>query len=51
MRPLTAAEVNAQYPNLGQVMRKLKLEIVNVMPYDEYGGCNSSRLYRQVGSL
>jgi hypothetical protein len=36
---LTEAEVNARYSNLGELMHKLKLKIVNVLPYDEYGRC------------
>jgi hypothetical protein len=41
--PLTEAEVNARYSDLGPLMRKLKLKIVNVLPYDEYGRCKDSR--------
>ena len=41
--PLTEAEVNARYSDLGALMGKLKLKIVNVLPYDEYGRCRDSR--------
>jgi hypothetical protein len=41
--PLTEAEVDARYSDLGALMRKLKLKIVNVLPYDEYGRCKDSR--------
>jgi hypothetical protein len=41
--PLTEAEVDARYFDLGALMRKLKLKIVNVLPYDEYGRCKDSR--------
>lgn len=40
--PLTEAEVDARYSDLGALMRKLKLKIVNVLPYDEYGRCKDS---------
>jgi hypothetical protein len=41
--PLTAAQVDTRYPNLSKLMHKLNLEIVNVLPYDEYGRCKESR--------
>jgi hypothetical protein len=41
--PLTEAEVDARYSDLGALMRKLKLKIVNVLPYDEYGRCKDAR--------
>jgi hypothetical protein len=41
--PLTEAEVDARYSDLGALMRKLKLKIVNTLPYDEYGRCKDSR--------
>jgi len=41
--PLTEAEVDVRYSDLGALMRKLKLKIVNVLPYDEYGRCRDSR--------
>jgi hypothetical protein len=40
--PLTAAQVDTRYPYLGELMRKLKLEIADVLPYDEYGRCKNS---------
>ena len=40
--PLTAAEVDKQYPKLGELMRTLKLQIVDVLPYDEFGRCKDS---------
>jgi hypothetical protein len=41
--PLTEAEVDSRYPDLGALRRKLKLKIVDVLPYDEYGRCTDSR--------
>ena len=49
--PLTEAEVNARYSDLGALMRKLKLKIVNVLPYDEYGRCTDSRSASQKSSF
>jgi hypothetical protein len=49
--PLTEAEVNARYSDLGPLMRKLKLKIVNVLPYDEYGRCTDSRSDSQKSSF
>jgi hypothetical protein len=40
--PLTEAEVDSRYPDLGALMRRLKLKILNVLPYDEYGRCKDS---------
>jgi hypothetical protein len=40
--PLTEADLDARYPDLGVLMRKLKLKIVDVLPYDEYGRCTDS---------
>lgn len=40
--PLTAAQVDARYPKLGELMRKLKMEIADVLPHDEYGRCKDS---------
>jgi hypothetical protein len=49
--PLTAAQVDARYPNLGELMRNRKLEILNVLPYDGYGRCKDSHPdWRGVGS-
>lgn len=41
--PLTESELDARYSDLGALMRELKLKIVNVLPYDEYGRCLDSR--------
>jgi len=49
--PLTASQVDIKYPNLGQLMRKLNLEIVNALPYDEYGRCKNSGPASEKGSL
>jgi hypothetical protein len=49
--PLTAAELDTRYPNLGKVMRKLQFEIVNLLPYDEYGRCTNSRPASGEGSF
>lgn len=40
--PRTEAEVDTRYPFLGELMRQLKLEIADVLPYDEYGRCKDS---------
>ena len=39
--PLTAAEADTRYPNPGEWMPKLKLEIADVLPYHEYGCCKN----------
>ena len=35
--------MDTRYPYLGELMRRLKLEIADVFPYDEYGRCKDSR--------
>jgi hypothetical protein len=40
--PLTEAQVDIRYPYLGELMRQLKLEIADVLPYDESGRCKDS---------
>ena len=49
--PLTASQVDIKYPNVGQLMRKLNLEIVNTLPYDDYGRCKRSGPASQKSSL
>lgn len=48
---LTAAQLDIRYPNLGKLMRKLQLEIVNLLPYDEYGRCTNFRPASGAGSF
>jgi len=48
--PLTEAEVEAR-SDLGALMRKLKLKIVNVLPYDKYRRCKDSHSDSQKSSF
>lgn len=41
--PLNSAQLNVRYFKVGELMHRLRLEIVDTLPYDEYGRCKESR--------